>query len=166
MASTPTGPSHTLFTYLLAFQLPATATGLPLDQLESRTVIVTNTHVCLAQEDLVTYPLPDFVRGVPDTPQTQILQAFAIDCLKRMILWRREPRYLGLVFSDEPPDLVVDEGLEHFSVEGQKRNLLPSITVRLLIQSASDRNKFMQLLQKKWNEMVTQVGRILDIESE
>jgi hypothetical protein len=128
-------------------------------------VVVTSHHLCLALEDIVTYPLPDFVRGPPEQNQHEITETRRLESLKRIVLPPGNPRVVSLVFWDEPEELVVDTSMQHFAGKGGggRRERGPEVTLSLFVQSQRDKDKLVQTLQKKWRELVPQVGRILDV---
>ncbi|XP_025106237.1 nischarin-like isoform X3 [Pomacea canaliculata] len=173
-----TQQKEVVWLYILAYQVLSPfgeirGTLLP-DCCQSRSVIVTSHHLCLVQEDIVTYPLPDFVRGMPEQPQHDIVEMRRLESLKRIVVNIANPRLLSLVFWDEPEELVVDTSMEHFSqvvagrrgqAPGEKKGggILPEVVLRVFIQCQRDKDKLLQVLQKQWQELVPQVGRLLDI---
>ncbi len=52
-------------------ELGPSLTGAP------RTLMLSSSHLCLALEDHVSYPLPDFVKGLPETPNYQVRNFFS-----------------------------------------------------------------------------------------
>ena len=164
-----------MWQYILAYQLlpPFTesVTAVPPERVQPRSVVITSHHLCLVQEDTVTYPLPDFVRGLPEHPQHEVVDTRRLESLKRIVLSTSNPHVLCLVFWDEPEELVVDTNMEHFGgggAGGEKggkggRKIVPEAWVKLYVQSQREKDKLVKTLQKQWRELVPQVGRILDV---
>ncbi|KAK7102430.1 uncharacterized protein [Littorina saxatilis] len=162
-----------MWLYILAYQLlpPFTESigAVPPERIQQRSVIVTSHHLCLVLEDVVTYPLPDFVRGLPEQPQHDVLETRRLESLKRILLSPSNPHVLCLVFWDEPEELVVDTNMQHFGgaagIGGTKggREVVPEVVIKLYVHSQRDKDKLVQTLQKQWRELVPQVGRILDV---
>ncbi|KAK6177119.1 hypothetical protein SNE40_015286 [Patella caerulea] len=163
------GKDQVLWMYMLAYITCDDVEQDVLDKGIPRTLILTNTHICLASEDIVTYPLPDFVRGLPETPRQEIIEIRKIINLKRVVLSKRIPQLVQLVFADDREEIVVDVNMDHFSFakESKNREPLPEFRLTLLVQSSNEKNKFLQLLQKNWKEVLPEheVGRILDIQT-
>ncbi|RUS70658.1 hypothetical protein EGW08_021579, partial [Elysia chlorotica] len=155
-----------LWLFLLCHELMGPPQGDETPASQPRSVIVTPSHLCLSQEDLVTYPLPDFVRGLPENPCHQITQCRPIEALKRVRMYRCNPHWLALTFVDEAEDFVVDTSIEHFgpaATSKERQGVSPEVTVHLFVQSPQEKDKLVQLLGKIWKQLVTQVGRILDV---
>ncbi|XP_035829059.1 uncharacterized protein LOC101852583 [Aplysia californica] len=156
-----------LWFYLLCYLLPSDDAAPTSERTRPRSVIVTATHLCLAEEDLVTYPLPDFVRGLPENPCQEIVECRRIDSLKRVQLSHANPHTVSLVFADEVDGIVVDVSMEHFAHArpGGKGRLKPSpeVAIRLFIQSSREKDKMVAVIERLWKQQVAQVGRILDV---
>ena len=161
-----------MWLYILAYQLlpPFTESvaAVPPERIQQRSIIVTSRHLCLAREDTVTYPLPDFVRGLPEQPQHEVVETRRLESLKRILLPPASPHVLSLVFWDEPEELVVDTNMQHFGPAGGaggrgSREIVPEVVLKLYVQSQRDKDRLVQTLQKQWRELVPQVGRILDV---
>ncbi|KAL8583456.1 hypothetical protein ACOMHN_044814 [Nucella lapillus] len=165
-----------MWLYILAYQLlpPFTesVSAVPPERIQARSIIITSHHICLAREDIVTYPLPDFVRGLPEQPQYEILETRRLESLKRVLLSASNPHVLTLVFWDEPEELVVDTDMEHFGgvPVGERRGggkgrkkIVPEVVLKLYVQSLRDSDKLVKTLEKQWRQLVPQVGRILDV---
>lgn len=155
-----------LWFYMECYLLPSDDARAP-DRSQPRSVIITANSFCLAEEDIVTYPLPDFVRGVPENPCHEIVECRQIDSLKRITLFHRHPHLVCLTFVDETDGIVVDVSMQHFgkaAVAGkEKQHLSPEVTYRLYVQNMKERDKIVQVLDILWQGLVTQIGRILDI---
>ncbi|XP_067683735.1 nischarin-like isoform X2 [Haliotis asinina] len=166
--SLPNSSKLTLWMYILGYVVPEEFLTGSTDRILARTIILSSTHICLAEEDIVTYPLPDFVRGLPENPQHLIVESRKIENLKRIVLYSSYLNVIQLIFSDEKEELVVDASLDYFSEESinKGREPRPEFCVRLFIQSPSEKEKFLQLLKKHWTELNPEVGRILDIITE
>ncbi|XP_071083614.1 nischarin-like isoform X2 [Haliotis cracherodii] len=164
----PNNSKQSLWMYILGYVVPEEFLTGSTDHIVARTIILSSTHICLAEEDIVTYPLPDFVRGLPENPQHLIVESRKIENLKRVVLYSNSGNVIQLIFSDEKEELVVDASLDYFSEEtmNKGREPRPEFCVRLFIQSPSEKEKFLQLLEKHWKELNPEVGRILDIINE
>ncbi|GFN84539.1 hypothetical protein PoB_001104500 [Plakobranchus ocellatus] len=159
-------PNSSLWLYILCHQLLREPQIDKMPASQARSVIITPTHFSLSQEDFVTYPLPDFVRGLPEHPCHQIVECRQIEALKCIKLYRCNPHWLALTFVDEAEGFVVDTSIEHFSpaqVGKEKQGRSPEVTLYFFIQSPKEKEKMVQLLGKLWKQLVTQVGRILDV---
>ena len=163
-----TGVKQTLWMFILCHRVPLDFMELSSENIKPRSLILTNTHLCLAEEDVVTYPLPDFVRGLPENPRHQIVDTRKIENLKRLVLPFYNDHLLCLVFSDEQEEIVVDTSLEHFSgrPEVKGRQPRPEYKAMLYIHSLAEKQKLVHLLGKHWKELNPEVGRILDVVSE
>ncbi|CAL1531489.1 unnamed protein product [Lymnaea stagnalis] len=160
LTHTKTKAASTLWFYMQCYQM---LSDLP-DKSPPVSVIVTQTHFCLAEEDIVTYPLPDFVRGLPENPCHKIVECRRIDCLKRVTLYHGNHHWICLTFTDEVEDIVVDVSVEHFSPSSKGRlNPNPESTLKFFVQSMKERDKLVRVLEKLWKQLVSQVGRILDV---
>ncbi|KAL4225987.1 hypothetical protein ACF0H5_013974 [Mactra antiquata] len=122
--------------------------------LEPISIILTNKCLCFVTEDLVSYPLPDFVRGLPSMPRQNVTDVKKIEYLKYIKQNGDEPRDITLVFSDEKDDIVLVP--DHYSLkESQDRNNTPDILVRIFIQSERELTKFISLMKIQWREIHT-----------
>ncbi|GFS06975.1 nischarin [Elysia marginata] len=158
--------NSSLWLFILCHQLLGQPQEDQMPPSQARSVIITPTHFSLSQEDIVTYPLPDFVRGLPENPCHQITECRPIEALKRIRLYRCNPHWVALTFVDEAEDFVVDTSIEHFSPAlstKERQGLSPEVTIYLFIESPHEKDKLVQLLGKIWKQLITQVGRILDV---
>ncbi|XP_014790736.1 nischarin isoform X5 [Octopus bimaculoides] len=147
---------YLIWIYILGFQIPMEASvSEAVDKAIPRTVILTNRHICLVAEDLVSYPLPDFARGLPDKPRHRILDVRKIEYLKRILVDSEPLKCLTLVFSDEDDEIDVDASFEYYSPkeELQGRVSPPEISVRLLFQKGKEEEKLLQMLKRQWAEI-------------
>ncbi|CAG5120433.1 unnamed protein product, partial [Candidula unifasciata] len=154
-----------LWFYLQCYLLPSDDSPVA-DRSQPRSVIITANSFCLAEEDVVTYPLPDFVRGVPEHPCHEIVECRQIDNLKRITLFHSHPHLVCLTFVDETDGIVVDVSMQHFgklAAGKEKQHMCPEVTYRLYVQNMKERDKMIQVLDILWKGLVTQIGRILDI---
>ena len=144
------GKEHIL-AYILGYRVQ---TGLEIVSpimLEPISIILTNHCLCFVTEDLVSYPLPDFVRGLPATPRQHVSDIKKVEYLKCIKHSQHNSSELTLVFSDEREDIVIVT--DHYSLqEKDGRHSPQEIPVRLLIQSERERNKLLLLLQNEWRE--------------
>ena len=162
----PAHPNSSLWLFILCHQLLGEPQEDQMPASQPRSVIITPSHFSLSQEDIVTYPLPDFVRGLPENPCHQIMECRPIEALKRIRLYRSNTHWLALTFVDEAEDFVVDTSIEHFSQamsSKERQGLSPEVTLYLFIDSPQEKDKLVQLLSKIWKQLVTQVGLILDV---
>lgn len=164
--------SSSLWLYIQCYLLPSDESSSPSSSpfsstIQPRTIIMTSTHLAIAEEDIVTYPLPDFVRGLPENPCHEILDCRAIECLKRVHLYHSNPHWLSLTFVKEQPELIVDVNMQHFGgAEGseKKKKVAPEVNMKFYLQSLMERDKLVHMLEKLWKQQVALVGRILDVQ--
>lgn len=148
---------YLIWVYILGFQIPTESSDLSKVVTEAlpRTVILTNRHFCLAAEDLVSYPLPEFARGLPDKPRHRILEVRKIEYLKRILVEQEPHKCLTLVFSDEDDEIEVDTSFEYYSpkedLKGRKSP--PEVSLRLLFQYGKEEAKLLQMLKHQWGEI-------------
>lgn len=115
-------------------------------------IILTNKCLCFVAEDLVSYPLPDFVRGLPSMPRQHVTDVKKIEYLKYIKQNGNELRDITLVFSDEKDDIVLVP--DHYSLkDNQDRNNTPDVLVRIFIQSERELTKFISLMKVQWREL-------------
>jgi hypothetical protein len=120
--------------------------------LEPISIILTNECLCFVTEDLVSYPLPDFVRGLPSMPRQHVTDVKKIEYLKCVKLNNSEQRDITLVFSDEKEDIILIQ--DHYSLKDTRgRNIAPEIEVRLFIQNEREMQKFLMLIKSQWKEV-------------
>lgn len=141
--------------YLLGYHLLSTVSDGSFACAEPRSVVLLKDYFCLLSEDLVSYPLPDFSRGLPEMPRQKVTEAKKLDFLKRILLDHEKEREITLVFSDEEDEIVVDHSLQHFGSleQASGRQSPPECLVRLLIPSQRERGKFLQILKSQWSEL-------------
>ncbi len=123
---------------------------------QPRTLVLTENHLALAVEDLVSYPLPDFVRGVPVLPQVQVQEVRSLELLKRVVVSDFTSHDLCLFFWDEKEDISVDTSLDYYS---NKKGAVsdpqdvPEACWTLLIHSMTDKDRLLKLLCRQWSEL-------------
>ncbi|XP_078339844.1 nischarin-like [Crassostrea virginica] len=134
-----------------------------VDHVESRSMVLTNQYLCYIVEDVINYPIPDFARGLPNSPRYKVTETYKISHLKRVLMFKDNEHKLSLIFSDEPDEINVDTSSDHFSLENNSSGRLspPEIETTILIQSPRDINKFMLLLKNQWREV--QDGEELEV---
>ncbi|VDI05513.1 Hypothetical predicted protein [Mytilus galloprovincialis] len=122
-------------------------------ELLAKSIVLTNQYLCIINEDVVSYPLPDFVRGIPNTPRYVLTECRKVDFLKRILLFKEDSKIARLIFSDEPDDIVVDA--DHFSLDSDSkgRQSPPEIEIMLFIQSEKEMDKFVLLLRNQWRDI-------------
>ena len=144
------GREHIL-AYILGYRVQSGLEIVSSVMLEPISIILTNDCLCFVTEDLVSYPLPDFVRGLPAAPRQHVSDIKKVEYLKYIKHSQNNPSEIKLVFSDEKEDIVIVS--DHYSLqEKDGRHSPPEIPVRLLIQSEREMNKFLLLLQNEWRE--------------
>lgn len=126
-----------------------------VDHVESRSMVLTNQYLCFIVEDLIDYPIPDFARGLPNSPRYRVTNTVKVSHLKRVLMFKDNEHKLSLIFSDEVDEINVDTSSDHFSMENNSSGRLspPEIETTVLIQSPRDMNKFMLLLKNQWREV-------------
>jgi hypothetical protein len=136
--------------YLLGYVKTSEFDG---NELLSRSIVLTNQYFCIINEDVVSYPLPDFVRGIPNTPRYCLADYKKVDFLKRVLLFKEDSNAVTLIFSDEPDDIVVEA--DHFSLDSDSkgRQSPPEIEVTLFIQNQKEMDKFILLLRNQWRDL-------------
>ncbi|GAB1600647.1 nischarin isoform X4 [Argonauta hians] len=148
--------AYLIWIYILGFQIPIEASlSEAIDKAIPRTVILTNQHICLVAEDLVSYPLPDFARGLPDKPRHRVLEVRKIEYLKRILVDADPFKCLTLVFSDEDDEIEVDTTFEYYSPKEELQGRLspPEVSIRLLFQKGKEEEKLVQMLKRQWAEI-------------
>ncbi|XP_071171413.1 nischarin-like isoform X2 [Mytilus edulis] len=136
--------------YLQGYIKSSESSGI---ELLSKSIVLTNQYLCIINEDVVSYPLPDFVRGIPNTPRYVLTECRKVDFLKRILLFKEDSKIATLIFSDEPDDIVVDA--DHFSLDSDSkgRQSPPEIEIMLFIQSVKEMDKFVLLLKNQWRDI-------------
>ena len=130
--------------------------------LEPVSIILTNECLCFMTEDLVSYPLPDFVRGLPSMPRHRVVDVKKIEYLKCIKQNQTNKRDITLVFSDEKEDIVLVP--DHYSLdENDCRDSPPEVPVRIFVQNEREMGKFLSLVQQQWEELNLGQNKTLNI---
>ena len=144
------GREHVL-SYILGYKVQSDFEVISPVMLEPISIILTNDCLCFVTEDLVSYPLPDFVRGLPATPRQHVSDVKKVEYLKNIKHSKTNSREVTLVFSDENEEIVLIQ--DHYSMqETNGRNSPPEIPIRLLIQSEREMSKLLLLLRNQWQD--------------
>ena len=150
--------------YIAGFKTQSQIKEVSSVLLEPISIILTNECLCLVTEDLVSYPLPDFVRGLPSMPRQHVLDVKKIEYLKYVKLNSTEQRDITLVFSDEKEDIILIQ--DHYSLKDTRgRSTAPEIQVRLFIQNEREMNKFLMLVKSQWKEVNPGQNQELSVQS-
>ena len=164
-ANKPSLGDVTMIMYILVLQLEIDPSelhsqsdlGNNLDSSKGqpRSLVLTENHIALAIEDLVSYPLPDFVKAVPVLPQVQVQEVRNIDLLKGVIMSDFTSHDLTLVFSDEQEEITVDTSLDHYSKRESVTGVsqAPEVQWTLVIQSVKDKDRLLKILARQWSEI-------------
>ncbi|XP_021361093.1 nischarin-like isoform X2 [Mizuhopecten yessoensis] len=141
--------------YILCYVATSESHCGAIESMESRSLVLTNDYICLIHEDVASYPLPDFARGLPNTARYHITDIRKVDSLKRVLFFRDNSQKLTLIFSDEAEEIVVDTSVEHFSADEKTcgRPSLPEVGLTVLVQCDRDINKVMLLLKNQWRDL-------------
>ena len=144
------GREHVL-SYILGYKVQSNLEVVSPVMLEPISIILTNDCLCFVTEDLVSYPLPDFVRGLPATPRQHVSDIKKVEYLKYINQSKKNSREVTLVFSDEKEEIILIP--DHYSLqETNGRNSPPEIPVRLLIQSEREMSILLLLIRNQWQD--------------
>jgi len=140
--------------YILCYLATSESHYGMVESMEPRSLVLTSDYICIIVEDVASYPLPDFVRGLPNSPRYHLTDIRKVEYLKRALFFRDEPKKITLIFSDEVEEVIVDTSVEHFSSDGKRmgRQSPPEIGMTILIQCQREVNKFMLLIKNQWRE--------------
>ncbi|XP_069101513.1 LOW QUALITY PROTEIN: nischarin-like [Argopecten irradians] len=141
--------------YILCYVATSETQCGTVEIMEPRSLVLTNDYLCLMHEDVASYPLPEFARGLPNTARYHITDIHKVDSLKRVLFFRDNPQKLTLIFSEEAEEIVVDTSVEHFSADDKSggRQSLPEVGITVLVQCDRDINKVMVLLKNQWRDI-------------
>ncbi|XP_041459389.1 nischarin-like [Lytechinus variegatus] len=121
--------------------------------LHPRSLIITNTHVALCHEDHVCYPIPNFSKLLPESPQYSVSDVQPIFNLKRLVVSDFSSCDITLIF--EVITVEVDISREYFTSddlqEGEKHHT-PDIVWTLLLPSLEDRERLMKMICGQWRD--------------
>ncbi|XP_052780281.1 nischarin-like isoform X2 [Mya arenaria] len=138
--------------YIVGYKTHLSMEELDLIPLEPISIILTNECLCFVTEDLVSYPLPDFVRGLPSIPRQHVTDVRKIEYLKCIKQRKNNARDITLVFSDEKEDIILVP--DHYSLEeGCSRDSPKEIPFRLFIQNERELNKFLTSLKNRSRDL-------------
>ena len=138
--------------YIVGYKTHLSLEELDQIALEPISIILTTECVCFVSEDLVSYPLPEFVRGLPSIPRQHVTDVKKLDYLKTIKQRKNNPRDLTLIFSDEKEDIILVH--DHYSLdEGSHRTPPMEIPVRLFIQSDRELSKFLSSIASRWKDL-------------
>ena len=136
---------------------PNEGENVDVSKCKRRSLLVTNSHMALVIEDHVSYPLPDFAKGLPDTPNFEIVGIQRLELLRRLVMNDFTSQDLRLVFLDETEEIVVDPSLEYYSTASvdQGPQDVKEINWSFMIQNLRDRERLVKLLRQQWSELHT-----------
>lgn len=114
---------------------------------------IINQHIALCNEDHVSYPLPNFIRALPDSVHYHPVDIHSIRNLKRIVLSDFTSRDMTLIF--EVLDVDVDISKDHFSsVNGEAESQeTPDIAWMIVLPSQEDRERVVKMLSTQWKEI-------------
>ena len=145
--------------YLLLFQIdvlsPEADIDLDFSKGKPRTLILTNSHICLTIEDHVSYPLPEFTKGLPENPNFEVTDVRNLEFLRRVVMSDFTSHDMTLVFADETEEIVVDLKREHYASDGAtvtEAAAIAEVRWTLVIQNMRDRDRLLKLLCRQWSE--------------
>ena len=160
--------------YVLVLQMQAPSTSdtcfpeSPSKQAYSsyaRSLIITTTHLCLVTEDNVSYPLPDFARGLPERPRFHIEDVCSIRSVQRVVCSDFMSHDVTIYFGSD--EIKVDTGHEHYSMgtttEIKRESIQSEEKVwSLVIQSPQDKSRLLKLIERQLD--VIEPGRTLSVQ--
>ncbi|XP_071816316.1 uncharacterized protein [Apostichopus japonicus] len=116
-------------------------------------LFILNQHIALCNENHVSYPLPTFIRALPDSVHYHPLDNHPIRNLKRIVLSDFTSKDITLIF--EVLDVDVDISKDHFSSsdgEATKHDT-PDVAWTVLLASQEDRERVVKMLSTQWKEI-------------
>ena len=154
--------------YALLFQF---IEGLPVPY----TIVVSERFTCLIKEDHVNYPLPLFVRELPDNPQYEVMDVQLIAALVRIEFHEFSSGGFSLVFNKNTVDpLHYDSRFLTDVLDESDTCLITDVNVdkdtpddeqlgfwHLQTQSYAEREKVFNVLSKMWSNFY--VGKTLPV---
>jgi len=133
------------------------AGGFDLSNSKPQSLILTEEYLCLAVEDHVSYPLPEFTRILPDNLRTKVMLVRSLDCLRCVTLLRSScANVVVFTFMDESNEIVVDANVDYYSVSDKRSNVLtscPETKWNVWIRNVRDRDRLVDLVSKQWSEL-------------
>ena len=133
---------------------------------QARSLIVTTNYLCLVTEDIVSYPLPDFARGLPERPRFRIEDIHSIRSVQRVVCSDFMSHDVTIVLKDET--INVDTQHQHFTMGVEPdtskdyKNMIKEKTWKLVIQSPHDKSRLLKLIEQQLD--VIDPGRKLSIQ--
>ncbi|XP_071960487.1 uncharacterized protein [Antedon mediterranea] len=115
---------------------------------ETRTFIITDSHLALCKEDHVSYPIPSYARSIPETSQYTVTEVIPTKSLREVEVNEALPKNLTLTFDN--PEIVVDVSKEHFSEKSHENERTDSVSWFLTVQTLQQRDRLIKLLQQQW----------------
>ncbi|XP_077982564.1 nischarin-like [Glandiceps talaboti] len=153
----------TILMYSLLFQLQVDYKDLAEkcevkdeSRLEPRTLVVTNSHLAVCIQDHVSYPLPDYSKVLPESPQYKITEVKTLTDVKRLVITEHDAADITLVF--EKTEVIVDVTREHYSARDsptEEDTDQPEILWTFLLQTVEERERLMKLLCKQWANLMS-----------
>uniref|UniRef100_A0A8C5QEW4 Nischarin n=1 Tax=Leptobrachium leishanense TaxID=445787 RepID=A0A8C5QEW4_9ANUR len=160
--------SLNILLYVLVFEVNSTSGDVCEASLQPKTLILTNSDLFLLNEDVISYPLPDFAKEPPKTDKYQLVDGRRIRDLDRVLLgYQTYPQTLTFVFDDVPSqDLAYSLSMDHFgetcsSPKSQECGRSREVQWYIFIPSADCREKLISLLARQWEILC---GRELPLE--
>ncbi|XP_070558120.1 nischarin-like isoform X2 [Ptychodera flava] len=160
----------TILMYSLLFQLRVapceskdTADKTATAVSESRTMVVTSTHIVLCIQDHVSYPLPDYTKVLPENPQYRVTDVKPLSDLRRLAISDPSQSVISLAF--EKTEVVVDVSRDYYSAQDSPADEVTEaqeILWTFLLQTMEERDRLQKLLSKQWMNLT---GRELPVHS-
>ena len=152
----PRDGSMTMLAYLLLFQTDNIGEDVEVEASEARpcTLLLSSSHIGLAKEDLVSYPLTDFALGLPEHPQLEWIDVRNLELLQRVVVSDFRTHDLMLLFRDESEEIQVDTSLDHYGPESEATSdNVPEIKWTLIVQNLQDKDRLLKYLKQRWCEL-------------
>ena len=136
---------------------------------QAKSLIITTTHLCLASEDHVSYPLPEFARGLPEKPRFRIDDVHTVRSVQRIVCSDFMSHDVTIVFGDD--EIIVDPQRKHYSEAKTPDGQMKSIVDKedqvekcwsLVIQSPEDKKRLLKLIERQID--VLEPGRNLSVQ--
>lgn len=147
------GTDMNILLYLLVYVKEGRDEDMDVSKCKCRSLIVTSSHLALAIEDHVSYPLPEFAKGLPEAPNFEMVVIRRLELLRRLVMGDFTSHDLCLVFVDESGDIMVDPSMEHYSTDDSHNLDVPEVSLRLIIQNLRDRERLIKLLRQRWPDL-------------
>lgn len=159
-SSTPDLTESTMLFYRICYktfvgELTGNSENMVIEPWEQEmcSLFVINQHIALCNEDHVSYPLPSFIRALPETVHYHLIDAHSIRNLKRIVLSDFTSKDITLIF--EVLDVDVDISKDHFSatVEGAAKQETPDVAWTVILPTQEDRERVVKMLSTQWKEI-------------